>query len=294
MTATITVLTPTYNCTAFVGKTVRSVLAQRYEPLQYIVLDDGSTDDTQEVLSHYFCYKSLSFVRHPNMGEHHTINKGLRMVEGKYFMIVNADDPLLPNAIPTLVEFMEDHPNVLCAYPDIATLNEDGSYRQERIPRPEYNFRYMVRHHYCLPSVGAIFRSSVIQSVGLRDPSFRWTSDFDYWLRIGLVGDMCRVPQTLACWRHRAGQESASGSKARAAERERLISKFYSLDVPPDILSVKAEAYSWAYLVAAQISRDWTDRANYLRAAIVAHPRQLAGLEFWDALRKYATWRLRR
>ena len=290
---TVTVLTPAYNCAGFLGQTMRSVLGQCYPNLEYIVLDDGSTDDTQEILSRFRNIPVVTLLSHSNMGEHRTINKGLQMVAGKYFMIVNADDPLLPFAIPRLVEFMEGHPSVLCAYPDIKTINEDGSLHAY-VKRPEYNFKFMVRHHYCLPSVGAIFRSDVIRSVGYRDPQFRWTSDFDYWLRIGLAGDMCHVPETLATWRHSNGQLSADRSNDRAAERERLVTKFYSLDVPPEIHAVKAEAFSWAYLVAAQISSDWHDRAGYIRRALTTYPRQLFGLEFWDALRKYATWRLTR
>jgi glycosyltransferase involved in cell wall biosynthesis len=292
MNASVTVLTPTYNCAPFIGQTVRSVQSQSYPNIQYIVLDDGSTDDTLGQLQRY---KGLTVISHPNMGEHETVNKGLRMVAGKYFMIVNADDPLLMGAVWSLTQFMEDHPGVLCAYPDIATINEDGSWHQEYMSRPEYDFKFMVRHHYCLPSVGAIYRSSVIQTVGLRDPQFRWTSDFDYWLRLGLVGDMCRVPERLATWRHRSGQESAARSSERAAERQRLMTKFFDTpDIPPAIKAVEDEAFSWACLVAAQITSSTVERAHYVSEALTLYPRQLLTLEFWDALRKYATWRLKR
>jgi glycosyltransferase involved in cell wall biosynthesis len=293
MNASVTVITPTYNCAGFLGQTIRSVQSQSYPNIQHIVIDDGSNDRTADVLSGY---RNLIVIRHrDNIGEHATVNEGLRLVTGKYFMIVNADDPLLMGAVWSLTRFMEDHPRVLCAYPDLGTINEDGSWHQERINRPEYDFRYMVRHHYCLPSVGAIFRSTVIHTVGLRDPKFRWTSDFDYWLRIGLQGDMCRVPERLALWRHRNGQESAARSSERAAERLRLMTKFFDQpNITPAIKAIEAEAFSWAYLVAAQITSDPTERAKYVRDALVLYPRQLVTLEFWDALRKYATWRLKR
>lgn len=293
MKSKVTVLTPTYNCAPFVGQTIRSVLSQKYPNLEHIVIDDGSTDDTPEVLSQYKGVPGVTLIRHANMGEHLTINKGLQMVTGEYFIILNADDLLLSDAVNTLVGFMDVHPDVLCAYPDISIINEDGSIRQKELLRPEYDFKYMVRYHNCLPSVGAIFRGSVIQSVGLRDVHFRWASDYDYWLRIGLTGSMCRVPGVYAAWRHRDGQLSAAGSKDRAAERERLMKKFFSFDVPREIRSVEAEALSWMYLVAAQLSSSFPDKMRYVTKALTTYPLQTMSIHFWNALRVQALCILR-
>lgn len=283
----VTVITPTYNCANFIRQTAASVVAQDYPNLRYIILDDGSTDETQQKLRDYKRISGVSVLSHANMGEHKTINKGLQMVETKYFIILNSDDLLLPESVYVLVNFMEAHPKVLCAYPDIATLNEDGSYRTRYLPRPEYDFKHMVRYHNCLPSVGAIFRSSVIKQVGLRDVSFRWVADFDYWLRIGLAGDMCRVPKVLAAWRHRAGQATKANSDLQATDRERLINKFYSLDIPPEIKAVRNEAYSWTYLIAAYLATSKTLKARYAAKALAVYPQQVVKPQFFNALGKY-------
>jgi GT2 family glycosyltransferase len=216
------------------------------------------------------------------------------MVRGKYFMVVNADDPLLPGCISRLVDFLEARPDVLCAYPHVQVINEDGS-RRTILKRPPYDFTYMVRHHTSLPSAGAMFRTSVIQEVGYRDISFRWLGDFDYWLRVGLQGPMALCPSVLATWRHRTGQASRDKSDERAAEHVRVIDKLYKTVGPGDMLwEVHDEALCWANLVAAGLSKSRFRGIRYIGAAIEVYPNLFTSLEFWDIMRHRLTDMARR
>jgi len=289
----VTIITPAYNCAKFIAETIDSVLDNGYENIEYIVLDDCSTDETPKVLAWY----NEAFIKsrsQTNIGEQKTVNDGLRMLSGKYFMIVNADDPLLNGAISALVDFMEKNPEVLCAYPDWDSISEDGLYKAY-IKSRDYDFRYMVKHHTCLPSVGSMFRSSVIQSVGYRDPRFWWVSDFDYWLRIGLAGQMAHVPLTLAQWRHRDGQASGSKSDSRAQDHIKLMQKFYSLsNIPDEILEVRREATCWSYLVAATVTDSKLKVLCYIAKAFLSHPLISFSIEFWDIVRRRALHYLRR
>lgn len=336
----VTVITPTYNCAPFIVETIESVIKNGYENIEYIILDDGSTDGTSVILKEYeniigmhntevvsqaasdaietfdkpmsldeilmlgisVVFATLSatdifdftVIKHANVGEQATVNKGLQMVSGEYFMIVNADDPLLPGAISKLVDFMEAHPDILCAYPDWNAINEDGTFRTH-IKSREYDFIYMVRHHTCLPSVGSMFRSDIIKRVGYRDTSFRWLGDFDYWLRIGLAGKMARVPGALSTWRHRNGQASQEKNDRRAKEHIRLIEKFYSLSGLPDgLLRIKPEAVCWSYLVAASVSKSKRNMLCYVLLGLMHYPQILLWLEFYDALVRRANYILRR
>ena len=100
----VTIITPAYNCAKYLPETIESVLAQDYGNIEYHVIDDGSADNTLDILSGYeYGDKRLKGYWHKNCGEHKTINRGLEMVKCKYFMIVNADDPLLPKDISKLV-----------------------------------------------------------------------------------------------------------------------------------------------------------------------------------------------
>lgn len=290
----VTIITPAYNCARYIAETIDSVLDQDYENIEYHVIDDGSTDDTLDTL-HGYEYGGDKIIGHwhENLGEQKTINESFEWVKGKYFMIVNADDPLLPGAISKLVEFMEANPEVLCAYPDWESINEDGSHRAYITSR-EYDFAYMVKHHTCLPSVGSIFRSTILKTIR-RDESYHWLGDFDFWLKIGMAGKMARVPMTLAYWRHRDGQASGQKSDARAQEHIRIIRELYLRhDIPLDIAKVKHEAICWSYLVATSVTDSKFKMIGYIARAFVAHPLIIFGIEFWDALIKRAYHILRR
>jgi len=283
---TVLVITPSYNCARFVNETIHSVLSQNYKNIKYMVIDDASTDNPQYPDTYDNDYTLIRHLR--NKGEQRTVNEGLLLAKGKYFMVVNADDPLLPGAINTLVEFMEANPDVLCGYPDWDSIDESSRFRCHITSR-EYDFTWMVKHHTWLPSVGSIFHSDVIKLIGLRDRSFQWLGDADYWLRVGLAGKMARVPYTLACWRHRNGQASLQKSSLRAGEHIRIMRKFYSTpNLPRDIIKVKNEAICWSDLVATAVTDNKLEVVKYLFKAIMTYPRLIVSLEFWDLLIKRA------
>lgn len=283
----VTVITPTYNYAEYIAETVQSVLSQSYKNIEYIVIDDGSTDNTQQVLKK-FSDPRLTKLRHNNRGEHLTVNVGLKRAQGKYFMYPNADDPLLPGCIEELVEVMELRPHVVCAYPDWCIIG-DSSERVLGMPTVdrEYSFKDMVRLHVCFASVGSMFRSSVMKDIGYRDPQFKWVSDFDFWLRYGLEGPMVRVRKELACFRRHMGQISGANSDARAADHINLMRKFFGMKkVPAEIQAVKPEAMCWAQLVAGSISGSaWTALRHFIRGAR-SYPGVLVEYKTYDIIAK--------
>ena len=287
----VTIITPTYNCEKYIRQTIESVLDNGYKNIEYILIDDDSTDKTTDIIGRY---KLPMLTNESNKGEQSTVNKGLKWVSGKYFMIVNADDPLLTGAIAALVHFMEEYSDELCAYPDWQSINEDGSIKRH-IKSRDYDFIYMVKHHTCLPSVGCMFRSNIIKDIGYRDTSFQWLGDFDYWLRIGLVGTMLHVPYPLATWRNRAGQASKDKSDRRAQEHIRVIQKLYNMPIiPRAIVKVKREAICWSYLVAIAVTDSRLKMIYYALKALQSHPAIVFKLEFWDTVRVRAIHILRR
>jgi len=290
----VTIITPAYNCEKYIAQTIDSVLDQDYEEIEYIVLDDGSTDCILDILAGYeFGDTRFKAFWHLNMGEQRTVNKALAMVNGKYFMIVNSDDPLLPGVVSKLVNFMEQNPHIVCAYPDWESINEDSSHRAF-IKSRDYDFKYMVKHHTCLPSVGSMIRSSVLKTVK-RDESYRWLGDFVFWFKVGLAGPMAHFPETLASWRHRDGQASGDKSDKRAQEHIRIMREFYSRsDIPPEILKVKREAICWSYIVATAVTDSKFKMLCYIAKGFLSHPLIMFSIEFWDALIRRAYYILRR
>jgi glycosyltransferase involved in cell wall biosynthesis len=246
----VSIITPTYNRASYLDETIQSVLAQDYPKFEYIILDDGSTDNTGRVLEKYT--GKVICETHPNMGETRTVNKGCGMAQGEIICIVNSDDPLLQNAISTAVAFIQSHPDILVAYPDWACIGPDSQVIQY-VHVPEYNYLYMLRCHQCIVGPGAFMRRKAFMLAGVRDPDFRYVADFEYWLRLGLYGAFAHIPKTLATFRvHPDSASFSHRGAAMADEHIRMMQKFYSLpNLPSQVFEVRAEAFSWAHYVAA-------------------------------------------
>lgn len=288
----VTVITPAYNCERFIRETLDSVQVQDYLYIEHIVVDDGSTDTTPILLDTY--PGPLKVIHQINAGEHLAVNRGMTAAHGDYFMIVNADDPLLPGCVSKLVDVMESNPDILCAYPYWRMIDDDGR-TIRHMKTKKYNYKFMVRHHWCLPSVGSMFRSSVIEKVGYRDNQFKYVGDFDYWLRIGLVGPMMRVPVELATWRRNNHQLSGDKTTIRHTERLVLMDKYYEYpDLPREIIEVKAQAYCWACLVAAVLSSKFDERKRYIQKAFRYYPPILLSRDFWYSMLKYTGYYIAR
>lgn len=252
----VSVITPAYNRADLLEETILSVLNQGYSNLEYIILDDGSTDNTPEVIKKY--KSQIKWESHNNMGETRTVNKGFSMSKGEFAMVVNSDDPLLPSAVSSLVEFMNSHPDIVVAYPDWNKIDGNGDII-EHIDTFDYSFVDMVRWHHCMPGPGAMIRKAVIDELEGRDPHFRFVADFEFWLRAGLIGQFARVPRTLATFRVHSGSVSvnAKGRGEMAREDIDLINQFYSSDrLPSEIIAVRREAYSSAYYIAGVVAGD--------------------------------------
>lgn len=247
----VSIITPTYNRgQTYLRETIDSVLEQDYSNFEYIVLDDGSTDNTCDLLASLDDPR-LHWETHQNMGETRTVNKGFRMAQGEYIIVLSSDDKLLPGAISTAVSFMEAHPNVLVGYPDFQIIDGDSQPVNE-VQSPEYSYSNMLRWHHCFPQVGTIIRRSALEHEPERDPAFRYRGDFEFWLRMGLHGPFAHIPATLASWRqHTEGATSARWGPELAAETVAIVEKLYSRpDLSSNVRKLRRPALAAACMVA--------------------------------------------
>jgi len=265
----VTIITPAYNRADLITKTIKSVLSQDYPNIEYIVLDDGSTDETLKIIKKY--KRKLIWESHANVGETKTVNLGFKMAKGDIIGVVNSDDPLLPGAVKEIVNTFRNNPKLMVVYPDWKMIDQNGKVTG-LIKVPEYNYLNMLRWHYCMPGPGAFFRKSLVRKLGGRDTQFKYVGDFDFWLRAGLVGPFARIPKFLATFRVHPGSASV-GKKGNlmAEEHIRLVNKIFSMkDLLPDILRIKNESYSSAYYYAGFLSvgDHWKRKYYYYRSIL--------------------------
>lgn len=249
----VTVITPTYNRASFLEETILSVINQNYPNIEYIVLDGQSTDNTLEVVKKFI--GKIIWDSHKNMGEVKAVNKGFSMAQGEIIGIVNSDDPLLPGAISEIVNFMVANPKIIGVYTDWIKTDKDGK-EIEKVILPDYNYEYMLRKHSCTPGPATFYRKIIVDKLKGRDDRFKYVSDFDFWLRAGLIGNFARIPKFLTTFRVHPGAATIKNKGfVMAMEHINLLNKIFSLpNLPPNIEKIKSEAYEKA-CEAARICR---------------------------------------
>ncbi|MCC6611324.1 MAG: glycosyltransferase [Burkholderiales bacterium] len=210
----VSVITPTYNRADLLAETIESVLNQDYPHIEYLVLDDGSNDDTAAVLARYGARIRTEF--HPNMGETRTVNKGFEMVTGDIVCVVSSDDPLLPGAVSEVVAAFRDRPDAVAVYPDWVSIDENGKViHEERLA--DYGIGNMLLELNWGIGPGAFFRRDALRSIGPRNPRYTYCGDMEFWLRIAQHGPLVHVPKFLATHRVHEGSASVSARGAKMA-----------------------------------------------------------------------------
>jgi len=273
----VSIVIPAYNHARFLADAIDSVLAQDYPRVELIVIDDGSTDETPEILKRY---KSRAAITHQeNCGQAAALNRGWESSSGAYIGYLSADDVLDPNAVARVAAALESHPGAILAYPDFRLV--DPHLATIRVVRaPEGSYRNMLVDLTCPPGPGALFRRSAFVVTGGWNPEYRQMADYEYWLRLGLQGPFIRVPEVLASFRvHPGSQTFAAVSEARADEPVRILTAtFERLELAPALRALRDQALSNANILSAQLHlRAGRPGAAFrcVRQAAALYPRNL-------------------
>lgn len=221
----VSIVTPAFNQAEFLAQTIESVLGQTYRNIEYIVLDDGSTDDTRNVLQRYT--GRLIWESHANIGQAGTLNKGWRTAKGDILGYLSADDLLHPRAIETSMRFLARDPTLAATYCDFNLIDGKGNFVRLS-PTEDFDLHRLAVDIVCQPGPGALFTRSAFEAVGGWREDLRQVADYEFWLRISEQGTFQRIPEPLASWRmHDASASVRPIDAARCNEIVRVIEEFW-------------------------------------------------------------------
>jgi GT2 family glycosyltransferase/SAM-dependent methyltransferase len=179
----VSVIITCYNQARFLSDAIESVLRQTYSHREIIVVDDGSTDTTSEIVA---SYAGLRYIRQSNQGLSAARNAGFCESKADYLVFLDADDRLLPNALEIGVGHLEDHGECALVSGDHMLITADGApIPRRRSPCVEQDhYLALLRRNYIGMHATVMYRRAVFEAVGGFDPSLRACEDYDLYLRI--------------------------------------------------------------------------------------------------------------
>lgn len=248
----VTVITAVYNGEEYINETINSVLKCAQDiSYEYIVIDDGSTDDTLSILNSYG--SAIRVIEQQNSGESSAVNVGINEAKGMCCLVVSADDPLLtPKLFESAIQSFESDPKLAAIYPDWQMIGPTGEVIKQIIV-PEYSDELLIGRCRTLPGPGVLFRTAFAKQLEGRRARWTYVGDYDFWLRLSRVGEIRRRPGVYAQWRYHANSTSVTKRGLKMAnERIAVIEEFLSSNIiPPDLARM---ARGTSYYMAARLA----------------------------------------
>lgn len=222
----ISIVTPSFNASTFIERTIRSVVDQQYPALEYIVQDGASADDTIRIVERHRPLLSR-IASESDRGQADALNRGFRHATGEILAYLNADDLLLPGALDYVAAFFETHPEVDAVYGHRVLIDEHDR-EIGRWVLPRHDDAVLSWADY-VPQETLFWRRRAWEAVGARfDDSFQFAMDWDLLVRMRDAGArFARVPRFLGAFRVHAAQKTTDrmetiGAREMARIRERI------------------------------------------------------------------------
>ena len=178
----VTVYIPVFNYAQYVEKAIESVLNQTFKDWELIVINDGSTDETEKILKKYESYDKVTIVNQENKGLTISCNIALRLSNGEYIMRLDGDDYLDKNALLVMTHFLDEHPEIGLVYPDYYLVDERGEIisieRKESINNGSDVLLDIPPHGAC-----TMFRKKILLEMGGYNEEITCQDSYDIWLR---------------------------------------------------------------------------------------------------------------
>lgn len=237
----ISVVMPCFNAEAYVAQAVDCVLGQTWPDVELIVVDDGSTDRSREILRGYG--ERIRFIEQANQGPYPARNHGLTQASGEFIAFLDADDWWAPDCLEKLHAALAGRPDAALAYCGWQNVGLPGPRGEPYVP-PDYEaegkLERFLRAASPWPIHAALVRQAAMRAVGGFDTHWPTCMDYDLWLRIGAPNPIVRVPEVLAFYRfHQSGQ--ITSTQWRQAENSWLVKKKF-LASHPDVAARLTDA----------------------------------------------------
>ncbi|QNR22804.1 glycosyltransferase [Croceimicrobium hydrocarbonivorans] len=223
MSPLVSVYITNYNYERFIRESIESVLAQSLQDFELIIIDDGSTDASRDIIEEYRERPEVTIIYQQNKGLNITNNVAMRVAKGKYLMRLDADDYLVPEALEKMVAPLEADPELGLVFPDYYYVDAEGHITGEE---RRHNFEKEVSL-YDQPAHGActIIRLSFLKKIGGYNESFTCQDGYDLWLKFIIHYSVKNVNEPLFYYRRHGS--NLTTNEERILETRRAIKETF-------------------------------------------------------------------
>jgi glycosyltransferase involved in cell wall biosynthesis len=274
-TPLVTVVMATYNYAHYLPTALASALAQTVSNIEVIVVDDGSTDNTREVVERFAADPRVRYLYQSNGGHGAAKNAGVRAARGTFIGYLDADDAWDPRKLEKQLPLFED-PSVGVVYSRMEWMDPSGARRPyDRIPerlRPRRG--RVVKHLFFdnfVPFSSSVVRASCYKTAGLMDEKLPMGNDWDLWLRVALTHRFEFVDEPLLFYRVGHGGQMSKNSEGRRKCAEKIMQKFVAQH--PKAVPRHVIRQAWAYTCRSRGYRESDAKRSF--------GLYLAAIRFW-------------
>jgi glycosyltransferase involved in cell wall biosynthesis len=266
----VSIIIPSYNQGRFIRKTIESCLQQDHRPLEILVIDGSSTDETVDVLRSFGDIPELKWISEKDNGVVDAVNKGLARAKGAIAGIQSSDDTYLPGAVSQAVKAFSLHPEACLVFGDVLPLDAEGNMGTDK-PQPAFSLARLLSRRLYVPQPAAFFRTQVAVSSGGWDERIPYVPDTDLWFRLSLRHPVVKLDGFIACSRKHPGQRDKQSARIY---RDYMLMLEQSPDLAAAPARLRRAARAGGEILKLRYGGPWTDReiSAAIWKAICLHP----------------------
>lgn len=218
----ISVLISTYNSQNYIKLAIESVLSQTFTDFELIIINDGSSDNTEEII-HSFNDPRIIYLKQSNLGVSKSLNKGLKIARGKYIAKLDADDICYPFRLEKQYDFMENNPSyVVCgSYTEVIDENDEYIYTFKNVPIENEEIQKQFSTKNCIIHSSSFYRRDIALEIGgYYEPIKQYFEDFMFFFNLIKKGKAFNFSQPLIKYRITPGSIS---SRTKNLKYDKLV-----------------------------------------------------------------------
>jgi glycosyltransferase involved in cell wall biosynthesis len=289
MAPKVSICIPTYNRKDYLKQTIESVFAQTYKDYEVILIDDGSTDGTAEMIKSTGL--PVRYYWQENSGEAAARNKMIKLAQGEFITFVDSDDLLMHDAVEKMMNVMDAEGGEVIVYGSYQRIDQDGNIygRYKRRQYSGYITKYLFQNIFVY-SCGSMFPRKVLEAEGGFDTSLPVCADYEFWLRLSLKYQFIALAEPAFKRRRHTGNISALSAENCIIELKVLEQFYYEKGgdkvVPKRIAMHRLSREEYRVAIAALREGKLQVAREYLKKSFRHHPNPKSAIMMLPAMLK--------